>query len=170
MLVGRLVDLFCTPNLGDNYAHVKHSLIAYDSLLQSSRFTNTDLASLPLPSTLDPKRPISIPTRLTTLFFLIRDTLSASIRLPFFLFPLIIHLPSYLMGLYGASLVEDEEETQAQNKLIFGVFLTLTIYSTLFGLLWTFLRRTAIGALIAAGSVWAVFIYHRSMIDDNYDQ
>ena len=76
--------------------------------------TNSVLSSLPLPATLDPHRPVSLPSRLRTLFILIRDTLSSLVRLPFFVLPLAIHLPAYVLARYGARLGEDDEENQAQ--------------------------------------------------------
>ena len=81
--------------------------------------TNSVLSDLPLPPSLSPSQPISLPSRLRTLLFLIKDTLASLSRLPFFLFPLIVHLPVYIMGRLGAKLVEDEEETQASAN-IFG--------------------------------------------------
>ncbi len=49
-------------------------------------------------------------------------------RLPFFLIPLLAHLPIYAVGILGAKLVEDEMETQAQMKVAFGLILSLITY------------------------------------------
>ena len=73
----RLVDLFCTPDLVPNLTAIKRHLLTYYSLLQSTHLTNAALSSLPLPETLDPNRPIPLPSRLFTLSLLIRDTLVA---------------------------------------------------------------------------------------------
>jgi glycerol-3-phosphate O-acyltransferase / dihydroxyacetone phosphate acyltransferase len=108
-----LVDLFATPNPTPNFQSVKRRLIEYYSLLQSTQLTNFVLSALPLPRTLDSSRPMPIPSRLLTLSILIRDSMISLIRLLFFLFPLIVHSPIYVMGRFGARLVEDEEETQA---------------------------------------------------------
>ena len=66
--------------------------------------------------------------------------------------------------------VEDEEETQAQNKLLFGLLLTLIAYGSLFAILWAIMSKTVFGALVAALTVYAVSIYHRHLVDDNYAQ
>jgi glycerol-3-phosphate O-acyltransferase / dihydroxyacetone phosphate acyltransferase len=165
-----LIDLFSTAALGPDYVALKQALLSYDSLLQSSRFTNADLAFLPLSSDLDPLKDIPTPTRLMTLSLLIRDTLILAIRFPFFLLPALIHVPIYLVGRFGGKLATDEEETQAQNKMVLGLLLSAIVNGSLFAILWTFFRRTAIGAIVAALTIWATFVYHRKMIDENYDQ
>ena len=66
---------------------------------------------------LDPNVPVPIPSRLRTVWVLVLDTIASLLRLPFFLLPLLVHIPAYLAGRMGARLVEDEEETQAQNKV-----------------------------------------------------
>jgi len=123
-----LVDLFSTPDASPNFNSAKRNLLEYYSLLQSSHLTNSVLSSLPLPRSLDPNIPAPVPSRLFTLIILVRDTISALIRLPFFLFPLLVHLPVYFMGRLGAKLVQDEEETQAQNKVVFGLLSLMLIY------------------------------------------
>jgi len=164
-----LIDLFLTQDLSPRLKELKKSLLVYDSLLQSSRFTNQDISSLPLPPSLNPNRAISIFTRLLTFLFLIRDTLTTFMRLPFFIVPLLIHFPIYAMSRYGGKLVEDEEETQAQNKLVFGLLLTFIAYGSVFAVLWMIMSKTVFGALVAALTVYSVSIYHRNMVDDNYN-
>ncbi|KAK7677512.1 hypothetical protein QCA50_019518 [Cerrena zonata] len=164
-----LVDLFCTPDLVPNLASIKHHLLTYYSLLQSTHMTNGVLSALPLPATLDPHRAVSLPSRLVTLFILVRDTLSSLIRLPFFLLPLAIHFPAYLFARYGAKLVEDEEETQAQNKIVFGLLFLLMIYPATFFFVWSFLRFTAVGAFVAVTFVFLFVMYHNKLINDNYE-
>lgn len=144
---------------------VKRRLLEYYSLLHSSKLNNSTLSSLPLPKTLDPRRPEPLPSRLRTLILLLRDTLSVLVRLPFFLFPLVIHLPAYLASQAAARIVEDEEETQAQNKVVFGLIFLIMIYPAAFFFLWALFWYTPIGALAAAATVWLFAVYHVKMID-----
>ncbi|EGO00424.1 hypothetical protein SERLA73DRAFT_181008 [Serpula lacrymans var. lacrymans S7.3] len=163
-----LVDLFATTDVTPNFISVRNRLLEYYSLLQSMNLTNSVLSSLPLPRTLDPHNPTPIPSRLLTLSILVRDTLAIVIRLPFFLFPFIVHTPVYIMGRLGARLVEDEEETQAQNKVVFGLLFLLMIYPAAFWLLWALFWYTSTGALISAATVWLFAFYHNKLINDNY--
>jgi glycerol-3-phosphate O-acyltransferase/dihydroxyacetone phosphate acyltransferase len=158
------VDLFSTPNPTSNFPSVKRHLLEYYSLLQSTQLTNSVLSNLPLPRTLDPNHPTPLPSRLYTLFILIRDTISALVRLPFFLFPLVFHLPIYLMARMGARLGDEEEETQAQNKVVFALLLCLMMYPTAFFILWAFFWFTPVGALCAASLVWLFAVYHNKLI------
>ncbi|OBZ70864.1 Glycerol-3-phosphate O-acyltransferase 2 [Grifola frondosa] len=164
-----LVDLFSTPELVPNINSIRRDLLTYYSLLESTHLTNAVLSSLSLPKTLDPRRPIPLPSRLLTLTLLIRDTLAVLVRLPFFLVPLMLHAPAYVMGRLGAHLVEDEEETQAQNKVVFGLLLVLLIYPVVFFFIWAFLWYTPVGALIAAAFVFLSAMYHNRLINDNYE-
>ncbi|VDB99602.1 unnamed protein product [Peniophora sp. CBMAI 1063] len=163
-----LVDLFATPDVTTDFKHVKRALLEYYALLQSTHLTNAVLASLPLPSTLDPSRPVPLPGRLKTLLVLIRDTITSLALLPFFVLPLFIHAPAYVMGRLGARLVEDEEETQAQNKVIFGLLCVLLAYPTAFVLLWAFLYYSPIGAMISLGLVSLLAYYHTILVKDVY--
>lgn len=165
-----LVDLFSTPDLTANFKSVKRHLLGYYSLLQSSHLTNSVLSSLPLSESLNPNTPTTIPGRLFTLLILIRDSLSALVQLPFFFVPLIVHLPVYAMGRFGAKLVEDEEETQAQNKVAFGLISLLLIYSGSFFFLWALFWYTPAGALFSAFLVYLFAVYHIKMIDSNYER
>ncbi|KAI0267041.1 glycerol-3-phosphate-acyltransferase [Gloeopeniophorella convolvens] len=164
-----LVDLFSTPNATPNFQAVRRSLLEYYSLLQSAQLTNSVLSSLPLPRTLDPRQPVALPSRLFMILILIRDSLACLVRLPFFILPLIVHLPAYIMGQLGARLVIDEEETQAQNKVLFGMFLLMLIYPTAFLFMWAFLWFTPIGAILSASLVWLFAMYHNKLINDNYE-
>ncbi|CCM06106.1 uncharacterized protein FIBRA_08355 [Fibroporia radiculosa] len=165
-----LVDLFSTPDLVPNSAAIKRQLLTYYSLLQSSKLTNSVLASLPLPDTLDPHRPIPLPSRLFTLSLLIRDSLSLFIRLPLFIGPLLLHAPAYFFARIGARLAEDEEEAQAQNKVVFGLLLLLLIYPMTFFFLWAFLWYSSVGALISITLVTLVAMYHNKLVNDNYER
>ncbi|RDB16781.1 Glycerol-3-phosphate O-acyltransferase 2 [Hypsizygus marmoreus] len=165
-----LVDLFSTPNASPNFNSVRRNLLEYYSLLQSSNLTNTVLSSLPLPRSLDPNTPATVPSRLFTLLILIRDSIFALIRLPFFLFPLIVHAPVYAMGRVGARLVKDEEETQAQNKVVFGLLASMLIYPAAFFFLWALFWYTSAGALLAAVILYMFATYHNRLIDANYER
>jgi glycerol-3-phosphate O-acyltransferase / dihydroxyacetone phosphate acyltransferase len=164
-LFDRLVDLFSTPDAAPNFPALRRSLLEYYSLLQSAQLTNSVLSSLPLPRTLDPHQPVALPSRLFTLLVLIRDSLASLIRLPFFILPLIVHFPAYVMGQLGARLVIDEEETQAQNKVLCGMFLLMLIYPTAFLVMWAFLWFTPIGAILSATLVWLFAVYHNKLIN-----
>lgn len=72
------------------------------------------------------------------------------------------------MGRIGAGLVEHEEETQAQNKAVFGLLSCMMIYPATFWALWAMLWYTGTGALVAAFTVWAFAYYHNSLINDIY--
>lgn len=163
-----LVDLFSTTDATPNFSTVRRHLLGYYSLLQSTNLTNSVLSSLPLPPTLSPSHPAPLPSRLLTLSVLIRDTLAALTRLPFFLIPLLLHTPVYVMGRIGARLVEHEEETQAQNKAVFGLLSCMMIYPATFWVLWAMLWYTGFGALVAAFTVWAFAYYHNRLITDIY--
>lgn len=163
-----LVDLFSTKDATVNYKSVRRHLLEYYSLLQSTHLTNSVLASLHLPATLSPTRPTPLPSRLFTLSILIRDTLAVLIRLPIFFLPLLLHLPVYIIGRRAARLSEHEEETQAQNKVVFSLLLLLLIYPATFWILWAVLSYSSTGALVAALTVWAFAYYHTRLVNDNY--
>ncbi|KAJ7678666.1 glycerol-3-phosphate-acyltransferase [Mycena rosella] len=164
-----LVDLFSTPSPTYNFKSAKRHLLEYYSLLQSTHLTNSVLSSLPLPRTLDPGTQTPLPSRLLTLLILIRDSFSTLLRLPFFVFPLLMYMPVYFMGRLGARLAEDEEETQAQNKLVFGLLSMLLVYPTAFFFLWSLFLYTRVGALMAAATLWLFARYHDTMINANYE-
>ncbi|CAE6366655.1 unnamed protein product [Rhizoctonia solani] len=165
-----LIDLFSGPNKSPLFESTRKALLKYYSLLQSAKLSHEALADLPLPRTLDPSVEAPLPSRLSTLAVLLKDTIATTIRLPFFVLPALIHLPAYVLCRMLARMVEEEEETQAQMK-IFGGILAMVImtYPVIFMFLWAFLWSTPIGALLAAGIVWLIAIYHVSMIDDNYE-
>jgi len=97
--------------------------------------------------------------------------LALVIRLPFFLFPVIIHFPVYILSKLAAQLAEDEVESQAQNKVVIGIILlVLFIYPTAFFLLWAFMMYTPLGALVSAGVVWLLAVYHNRLILDHYER
>ncbi|KAJ3772017.1 glycerol-3-phosphate-acyltransferase [Lentinula raphanica] len=164
-----LVDLFSTVDVTPNFHLTRRRLLEYYSLLQTTNLTNSILSTLPLPRDLDPHKPVTLPSRLLTLLLFVRDTCKSLVHLPFFLFPLVVHLPVYIMGRFGAHLVEDEEETQAQNKVAFGLLSLFLIYPAIFFFLWALFWYTPIGAILAATMVYMFAIYHNRMITGNYE-
>ncbi|KAG6334586.1 hypothetical protein ID866_4496 [Astraeus odoratus] len=159
-----LVDLFSTKDAAPNYISTRRHLLEYYSLLQSTHLTNSVLASLQLPVALSPTHPTPLPSRLFTLSILIRDTLVALIRLPTFFLPLLLHVPVYIIGRLAARLTEHEEESQAQNKVVFSLLLLMLIYPATFWLLWAVLSYSSTGALVAALTVWAFAYYHTRLV------
>ena len=164
-LVARIIDIFSTPEATPNITQVRNSLLSYYSLLESSKLTNDTLSALPLPQTLDPRRNVTLPSRLFTMSVLLRDTLGVLVRLPFFVLPLMVHLPIYIGSKLAARLAEDEEETQAQNKVVLGLLLLMMIYPAAFFFMWALLWYTPTGALISFTMVWLFAVYHVRMID-----
>ncbi|WVQ66895.1 uncharacterized protein L199_005086 [Kwoniella botswanensis] len=162
-----LVDLFTTPT--ESIQSLKTLLATYHRLLTSSRLSNSVLYGISLSSTLDPSIPVSLPNRFSTLFYFIKDTLIVLFHLPFFIVPMLIHIPIYVVGYLGASLVEEELETQAQMKVVFGLLLSLITYPILFFVLWSVLKGLALGVVLAAVTVWGLGRYHGALIDENYN-
>lgn len=72
------------------------------------------------------------------------------------------------MGRLGARLVEHEEESQAQNKVVIGLLLSLMIYPLSFWLLWALFMYTRTGAVLAAATVWLFAVYHNKLINGMY--
>lgn len=150
-----------TPNI----TSVRRHLLTYYSLLQSTNLTHSVLSNLPLSAALDPAQHTPLTLRLRTLAILLRDTLAVLLRLPFFLFPLCVHAPVYVMARLSARLVEEEEETMAQNKVVVGLLAMLLIYPTAFFFLWAMLWFSPVGALFAAGMLYTFAIYHNRLIN-----
>lgn len=156
------------PNSLPSYSGLKEALLKYSSLLKASKLTNEVLSSLPLPRTLDPSRPTPIPSRLSTLANLVGSSIACAIPLTFLTLPLAINAPAYVMSRYGANLAVDEEETQAQNKIAFGLLLTAGSYGFIFWAIWAFFWLTPIGAVLAASIVWLLYTFYLRTIDDFY--
>ncbi|KAF8756979.1 Phosphate acyltransferase [Rhizoctonia solani] len=166
-----LIDAFSDPDSSPLFESTKKALLTYYSLLESSKLTHEALADLPLPRTLDPSVDTPLPSRLSTLAVLLKDTIATTIRLPFFVLPALIHIPAYILCRLLARMVEEEEESQAQMKIFGGIFaMAIMTYPVIFLFLWAFLWLTPVGALLAAGLVWLLAVYHVSIIDDNYEQ
>lgn len=161
-----LVDLFATDD--ERIDRLKATLVRYHQLLFSSRLSNSALTDLPLPKDLDPATPVPVPGRLRTLALLVKDTVVSSIQFPLFIVPFLFHLPVYAIGMFGASLAEDELETQAQMKVFLGLFLSIVMYPIIFTFfLWLF-AAVPLGFAMAAGAVWLLNKYHTALIDQNY--
>jgi len=173
-----LVDLLSHPNPTSALSALRSTLVSYNAYLSTARLRNSSLSHIhiPLPSSLDPSRPIPLPSRLSTLWILIRDILGSLIRLPFFALPFLVNIPIYLVGRYGAGMAADEVETEAQMKLAFGVLGSLLLYPIIaLGLFFTVFRTGGLtGTLVGLGTaglcVWGLVMYHLSLIDDNYQQ
>lgn len=165
--MARLVDLLSTTG-NERIDSLKSLLVTYYRLLTASRLSNEVLIDIPLPRNLDPNRKITLPNRFLPLWLLVKDSLSCLIRLPFFIFPLMINMPIYIVGILGARLVEDELETQAQMKIAFGLILSFLTVPVLFFTFWALFRQVPLGAAIAAGAVFVVGRYHAALIDENY--
>ena len=155
---------------------LKQALVSYHAYLTNARMDNSSLSQIPLPADLDPSRPIPLPTRFSTLAILVRDVLSTLIRIPFFALPFLVNIPVYVMARWGAKLVDDEKETQAQMKVMFGLLVSALVYpaaaAIIYGL--AFRAGSYLGALIGLGItalfVWGLGISHRSLIDENYER
>jgi glycerol-3-phosphate O-acyltransferase/dihydroxyacetone phosphate acyltransferase len=163
-----LVDLFTTTDI-PRLAKLKDTLVTYHKLLVSSRLSNDALSDLPLPQNLDPTINVSLPSRLSTLYYLVKDTIAALLRLPFFFIPLIMHIPIYIAGILGGRLVEDEFETYAQMKIALGLVCSFLIYPVMFFTLWAVFKQVPLSAAISAGAIWLLRRYHSSLIDENYN-
>ncbi|KAG8980776.1 hypothetical protein FRB90_007498, partial [Tulasnella sp. 427] len=163
-----LIDLLTYPSNLKSYAGLKDALLKYSSLLKASKLTNDAIYTLPLPRTLDPNRPTPLPSRLSTLGFLLLSTLGCIGPLPFFTLPLLINAPVYMMSRYGANLAWDEEESQAQMKVVFGLLLTTVVYGLVFCAVWAFFWMSPIGAVLAGSAVWLLFNYYLRTIDEFY--
>ncbi|CED83161.1 Phospholipid/glycerol acyltransferase [Phaffia rhodozyma] len=169
-----LIDLLANPPPSSNLSLLKEALLSYHFYLQTARLSHSSLSQIPLPSTLDPSRPTPLPTRFSTLALFLKDLVSSLIRLPFFALPFLVNVPVYLVGRYGAKLVEDEEETKAQMKLVFGLLVSAMIYpACAIALYKVAFSGTWVGGIVGLGVagalVFGLINYHLTLIDDNYD-
>jgi hypothetical protein len=165
-----LVDLFTQPFPSSEVEKVKTILTEYNNLLLTAKLTNQTLSDLPVPTDLDPSKPIPLPSRFSTLILLIRDTISVLVRVPFFLMPMLIHLPMYYVAKLGENIVREELETQAQMKIVFGMLFSLLVYPVVFLIMWLMLGFTSVGAIVAAGGVYLFNMSHKTLVDENYDR
>lgn len=168
LLTHSLVDLFASPEPSRSLRRLRRLLNTYRDALHSTGLSHLSLSSLPLPATLDPDVPHPLPTRFRVLGSVLLSTLSCLVRLPFFLLPLVVHLPVYTFARYASS--GALEEDQAQNKVAIGLVLALATYAALFAvvcaLLWTSI--TWGGAIVVAlvGTI-AFVAYHNRLVDAN---
>lgn len=103
------------PNPSPQLINLKALLLAYRSALLTTRLTHYTLSSVPLPISLDPSIPTPLPTRFRALRTLAWSTIVCILRLPFFLVPMVVHLPIYAVGRWAGR--GKMEEDRAQNKV-----------------------------------------------------
>ncbi|KAK9894996.1 hypothetical protein P389DRAFT_87369 [Cystobasidium minutum MCA 4210] len=166
-----LVDLFSpTSEYADSAASARQALIAYEASLKARHFTNSSLNALPLPRILDPQTAATPPDRLRTLWALTQTTISSLLYLPFFILPLLTHLPIYTIGkITQIYLNNGEPEAFAQNKIVFSLLvLVVFIYPTMFFFTWALFLFTPIGFLLAVAWTVLFSVYHTRLIDRNY--
>lgn len=77
-------------------------------------------------------------------------------------------MPAYFMARVGARLVEDEEETQAQNKVIFGLLLLAMMYPAAFFFIWALFWYTPFGAVLSGALVALTAIYHTKLVNSEF--
>ncbi|GAA6063596.1 hypothetical protein JCM10212_000990 [Sporobolomyces blumeae] len=166
-----LIDLFAAPSASPALRRLKRLLNAYRDTLAASSLAHLSLTALPLPATLDPSVPSPLPTRARVLSSILLSTLGCLLRLPFFLLPLIVHLPIYLFTRYASS--GALEEDQAQKKVAIGLVVSLGMYAGFFGvacaLLWVSLPY-GIAIIVALAGTVAFVAYHNRLVDNNYRQ
>lgn len=147
-----LIDHFVAQAEDAATRDLKALLLRLNEALASASLTNQSLGGLRLPRDLDPRTDITLPSRLGTLWNLIKDSASSLIRLPFFFFPLLLHLPAYVAAKLTVRLINPvEQESYAQNKIVFGLILLALIYPALFFALWLLLFLSPVGAILAFG-------------------
>lgn len=163
-----LVDLFATENPSPSLRRLRRLLTTYRDALKHLGVSHLSLSSLPLPETLDPSVPHRLPTRMRVFASIVLSTFACLIRLPFFLLPLLVHLPVYLFARYASS--GALEEDQAQNKVAIGLVLALVTYAAFFAvacvLLWTSIPWGG-AILVAIVGTIAFVAYHNRLVDAN---
>lgn len=163
-----LVDLFATENPSPSLRRLRRLLTTYRDALKHLGVSHLSLSSLPLPETLDPSVPHRLPTRMRVFASIVLSTFACLIRLPFFLLPLLVHLPVYLFARYASS--GALEEDQAQNKVAIGLVLALVTYAAFFAvacvLLWTSIPWGG-AILVAVVGTIAFVAYHNRLVDAN---
>lgn len=78
---------------------------------------------------------------------------------------MLVYAPAYAFGRFGAKLAEDEEETQAQNKVVFGLLSMVLVFGGMGVFVWAMLWYTPIGALLATTFVVLFARYHNTLIN-----
>lgn len=148
----------------------RSTLIEYEAVLRSLRFANSSLNALPLPRILDPATPAAPPDRFSSLFALLRTTLSSVVFLPFFVLPLLAHLPIYIVGKWTQYyLSPDEAEGLAQNKIVFSLLLLVVfIYPAVFFFAWALFAFSTLGFAVAFAWTALFAVLHTSLVDRNY--
>lgn len=165
------MDLFSpSSEYASSASSARQALIAYESALKARHFTNSSLNALPLPRILDPRTPATPPDRLRTLWALTQTTISSLLYLPFFILPLLTHLPIYTIGkITQIYLNNGEPEAFAQNKIVFSLLVLIVfIYPTMFFFTWAIFLFTPVGFLLALAWTILFTIYHTKLVDKNY--
>jgi glycerol-3-phosphate O-acyltransferase/dihydroxyacetone phosphate acyltransferase len=145
-----LTDLFEDESAPTEVQEIKGKLLELYAALKSASLTNASLTSRTLPNDLDPSAAVELPRRFTMLWHLLGDSLASLVRLPFFLLPLLFHMPLYIIAKrVGKIITADEVEAEAQNKIVLGLLVLLVAYPALFAFLWLLLFLNPIGGAIA---------------------
>jgi len=166
-----LVNLFSSSS-AKSITDTKQALVEYEALLRTLHYTNSSLNALPLPRILDPAHPSATPARFSSLFALLKTTFSSLIFLPFFILPLLTHIPIYTIGKWTAyKMNTDEPEQAAQNKIVFSLlFLLFIIYPSIFFFTWAIFLFTPLGFIVAVMWLGSFAYYHNRLIDANYSK
>lgn len=164
----RLVDLFAVADTDPRLLTLRDLLLAYRAALLQTHLSHFGLSGVSLPDSLDPSVPFPMPGRIRVLGHLLKSSLASFVRLPFFLLPLLVHLPIYVVGAYSVYLAELEED-RAQIKIALGLVLAIGTYVALFSLACVGLVWVPLGFVAAAVFVVCFWLYHQRLIDDNYN-
>ena len=164
----RLVDLFAVAETDPRLLGLRDLLLAYRAALLQTHLSHFGLSGVSLPDSLDPSVPFPMPGRIRVLGHLLKSSLASFVRLPFFLVPLLVHLPIYVVGAYSVYLAELEED-RAQLKIALGLVFAMGTYVALFSLACVGLVWMPLGFVLAAVFVVCFWLYHQRLIDDNYN-
>lgn len=78
-------------------------------LLQQTSLSSTSLGRRSLPRKLDPDTKVELPRRINTLWNLFKDTIVCLTQLPFFLVPMLFHLPMYIAAKMTMTLLNSDD-------------------------------------------------------------
>jgi glycerol-3-phosphate O-acyltransferase / dihydroxyacetone phosphate acyltransferase len=115
-----------TLNLSQPQAHAKACLIKYSALLHYTGIDHPSLATLYPPPTLasTTSKPDPLPSTKVAFLVFLTQLLTTTLhpRAIFFLPPLLVHIPAYVLGRLSVRLLATpgEEEGEAQFKAVFG--------------------------------------------------
>jgi len=83
-----------------------------------------------------------------------------------FLIPFLVHLPVYVIALWGERFAEEEVEARAQNKIVFGLLAQAVVYPALAVLVYTSTSLNLFRTLLV---IFLVAHVHVRWIDTNYE-